>query len=279
MTRIVLVGGAIAGAQYAVSALCISLTYRTSRVLNLAQGSVALAAATTFALLDEWPTALAAVAGVGLAVALGLAIEMTTRAEEPLARLTAVAGWFLAIGSALTLREGLLLPRPILGRGSVEVLDVRIAYSSVVVVAIALTVPVLAWLVLARTGIGALIVAVADAPGAATVLGLDVIAVRRIVWSATQGLVGIVGILAAPTTGLDPVTSFMLLAGGLAAALVCGLERLAGPVTAGFGLGFLTAWLGGKVTPSLRDALVLVIVTGVLMVRRSTVGDVVAGRV
>lgn len=279
MTRIVVVGGAIAGAQFAVSALCISLTYRTSRVLNLAQGSVALAAATTFALLDEWPTALAAAAGVGVAVALGLALEATTRADEPLARLTAVAGWFLAIGSALTLREGLLLPRPVLGRGAVSVLDVRVAYGSVVLVVLAVIVPIGAWLVLGRTGLGARVVAVADAPSAARVLGLDVIGIRRVVWTATQGLVGVVGILAAPTTGLDPLTSFMLLAGGLAAALVGGLDRLAAPVVAGFGLGFLTAWLGGRVTPSLRDALVLVIVTGVLMLRRSTVGDVVAGRV
>jgi len=279
VSRIVLVGGAIAGAQYAVSALCISLTYRASRVLNLAQGSVALAAATTFALLDDWPTLPAALAGVAVSVALGAALEATTRSEEPLARLTAVAGWFLAIGSVLSLREGLLLPRPVLGQGTVDVLDVRIGYASIVLVIVALVVPVLAWAALEHTSMGAKVVAVADAPASARVLGIDVIAVRRVVWLITQGLVGVVGILAATTTGLDPLTSFILLAGGLAAALVGGLERVAGPVAAGFGLGFLTSWLGGRVTPSLRDALVLVIVTCVLMLRRSTVGEAIAGRV
>jgi branched-chain amino acid transport system permease protein len=279
VTRIVLVGGAIAGAQYAVAALCISLTYRAGRVLNLAQGAIALAAATVFAMLDTWPVLPAALVAVGLAVALGGAIEMTTRSADPLPRLTAVAGWFLAIGSVLGFRDKQLLARAVLHRGSVDVGGIRVSYESVALVALAVVVPVVAWLVLERTSAGARVVAVADAPESAVVLGLPVIAVRRTVWLATQALVGVLGILAGTSTGLDPVTSFMLLAGGLAAALIGGLERLAGPVCAGFGLGLFTSWLGGRVTPSLRDALVLAVVTVVLIARRTAVGEAMAGRV
>src|SRR5690606_18617763 len=71
MTKIVLVAGVVGGGQYARSAFCLCVTYRASKVLNLAQGAVWLAAATTFAMLDTWPTALAAAAAIAVAMAIG----------------------------------------------------------------------------------------------------------------------------------------------------------------------------------------------------------------
>jgi branched-subunit amino acid ABC-type transport system permease component len=278
--QIVLVAGTIAGAQYGLTACCISLTYRASRVLNLAQGAVALTAATTFALLDSWPVAAAALVALGVSMGLGLGVEWSTRSVDPLARLTAVAGWLLGIGTVLAMRERILRPRYPLGDGVVEVLGIRIGVEAVALITLAVALPLAARLVLDRTMLGARVVAVADAPAAARFIGLDVGRTRRIVWVAIHALIGVGGILAAPRTGLEPSTSFMLLAGGLAAALVGGLTRLALPVAAGFGLGYLTAWLGGHVIPTARDAIVLCAVIVVLIARRSADGgDAVSGRV
>lgn len=278
--EIVVVAGSIAGAQYGLTACCISLTYRASRVLNLAQGAVALTAATAFAMLDGWPTALAALLALAVAMAIGLGVEWSTRGQDPLARLTAVAGWLLGIGTVLGMRERILRPRYPLGSATVEVLGIRIGIEAVALIGVAIALPLAAWFLLERTQVGARVVAVADAPAAARFIGLDVAGTRRIVWLAIHALIGVGGILAAPRTGLEPSTSFMLLAGGLAAALVGGLSRLALPVVAGFGLGYLTSWLGGHVIPTARDGIVLSAVIVLLIARRPTAGgDAVLGRV
>lgn len=279
MIEIVAVAGTIAGAQYALAALCISCTYRASRVLNLAQGGVALAAATLFAVLDTWPAAGAFAAAVVVSAALGAALERTTRVDDAPARLTVVIGWLLTLVGVLALRDGLQPPRVPLGRGTVGVLGIRVGYESVALVVLAVAVPALLWLVLERSRVGARVVAVADAPAAAEVLGVDTRRVRLGVWVTTQALVGVLGVLAATATGLDALTSLMLLAAGLAAALLGGVDRLVGPVVAGFSLGWASAWLGGEVAPSLRDALVLCVVVVALVARRTPVGGIATGRV
>jgi branched-subunit amino acid ABC-type transport system permease component len=274
----ILVAGLGYGALFATSALSLSVTYRASRVLNLAQGAVALMAGCLFARFDL-PGPLAAVGAIGVAVGLGLVLEATTRNEDALARLTSVVGWLLALSGVVQVISKNLQPRYPLGHGTVRVLGVALGYDTLVLIALGIAAPIgLGW-VLRNTAAGAQAVAVADAPEAAEMLGLDVLRTRRVIWVGSQAMVAMVGILAAPTLGFSPVVSLQLLAGGLAAALLGGLDRMSGPAVVGFALGLLRASLGGHMSPALADGLLVSIVVGALALRRASVGGPAEARV
>jgi branched-subunit amino acid ABC-type transport system permease component len=276
----IVVAGLGTGALYATSALALSVTYRVARVLNLAQGSVALLAATTAARLDGLPHPIAIVIALAVAGAAGLGLEISTRSPDPLARLTAVTGWLLVLSGVLGF--GLfadVVPLFALGRGTVRVGGVAIGYDTALLILLAVVIPVLLERWLATTHRGALVIAVADAPESAATLGLDVISVRRSVWFASQVVVGLVGVLAAPTQGLEPITALVLLSGGLAAGLIGGIDRLVGPVIVGFALGVAAAVLGGQVAPAFVDALLVSVVVVALAMRRTVGGALTEARV
>jgi branched-chain amino acid transport system permease protein len=276
----IVVAGLGTGGLYATSALALSLTYRASRVVNLAQGCVALLAATVAARLDGQPTIVAVTVAVAVAGAAGLGLERTTRSPDPLGRLTAVTGWLLLLSGVLGL--GLfddLVPRAVLGDGTVRIGGAALGYDTVALMVLAVVVPALLERWLTATRAGAVLTAVADAPDAARALAIDVAGTRRRVWLATQVAVGLIGVLAAPTQGLEPVTALVLLSGGLAAALIGGIDRLAGPVLVGFALGVLAAVLGGQVAPAFVDALLIAVVVVALSVRRSVSGGLREARV
>src|SRR3954452_8087227 len=75
----VLVGGLLSGVMYSLVAIGFVLIYKTSGVLNFAQGAMLLFAALTFVSLVERgvPFALALVATFATMVAIGIAIERT----------------------------------------------------------------------------------------------------------------------------------------------------------------------------------------------------------
>ena len=110
-------------------------------------------------------------------------------------------------------------------------------------------------------------------------LGLDILRVRRTIWVGGQALVAVIGILAAPTLGFDATVALELLSGGLAAALLGGLDRLTGPAVIGFALGILRASLGGHMSPALADGLLVTVVVLALSLRRQTVGGPMEARV
>jgi branched-chain amino acid transport system permease protein len=274
----ILIAGLGYGALFATSALCLSITYRASRVLNLAQGAVALLAGCLFARIDL-PAPLAAAGAIAVAVGLGLVLEATTRNADALARLTSVVGWLLALSGIVASMSKNLHPRYPLGHGSVRVLGVALGYETLLLIALGIAAPIALTWFLRSTSTGAQAVAVADAPDAAQMLGLDVLRIRRVIWIASQAVVAVVGILAAPTLGFDPVVSLQLLAGGLAAALLGGLDRMTGPAVVGFALGLLRASLGGHMSPALADALVVSVVVAALALRRDSVGGPAEARV
>ena len=276
----IVIAGLGTGALYATSALALSVTYRVARVLNLAQGSVALLAAVVAARLDFLPAPIAIVLALAVAAIAGLGLELSTRSVDPLARLTAVTGWLLVLSGVLTFdafRD--LVPLYALGHGTVRVGGTALGYDTAVLIVLAVATPLVLGRWLASTRQGALVIAVADAPESAAALGLDVGGVRRLVWILTQAGVGLIGILAAPTQGLEPITALVLLSGGLAAALIGGIDRLAGPVVVGFSLGIVAAVLGGHVAPAFVDAVIVSVVVVALTLRRTVGGGLTEARV
>lgn len=108
----VLVGGLLSGVMYALVAIGFVLIYKTSGVLNFAQGAQLLLAALTFVSLVERgvPFALALAATLALMVLLGLAIERTVlrplAGRSPMALFVATLGLSYVIEGVAQLAWG-----------------------------------------------------------------------------------------------------------------------------------------------------------------------------
>src|SRR5947208_2924622 len=107
----VLVGGLLSGVMYSLVAIGFVLIYKTSGVLNFAQGAMLLFAALTFVSLVErgTPFALALLATLAIMVALGITIERTVLRlvdQRPITLFMATLGLSYVIEGAAQLLWG-----------------------------------------------------------------------------------------------------------------------------------------------------------------------------
>jgi len=118
-----------------------------------------------------------------------------------------------------------------------QVAGVRIGPQQVqnLVVAVAAMVAVFAFL--ARTRTGKAMRAVADSPTLASIKGIDVDRVARLVNFVGMGLAGVGGMLIGLDTSIDPLTGFRVILSVFAAAVVGGLGSIPGAVAGALGIG------------------------------------------
>src|SRR4051812_40891448 len=116
--QLALVGG-LAGALYALLAAGLLIEYRSSRILNFAQGALAtFAAFFYYHAKDSWglPTWAAVVLGVAVTAAIGGTFQglvlQRLRYAPPLARVISTLGLMIAVTAAIALLFGTLVPRP-----------------------------------------------------------------------------------------------------------------------------------------------------------------------
>mgnify|MGYP001297516315 CR=1 FL=1 len=277
----VVVLGVVTGLTYALLGVGLVLTYKSSRVLNLAYGEMgALGAAVVPVLVVKehvpyWlaiPVALAVAAAAGAFTEL-VAIRRLARAPQLVALVATIGlAQLLFAAQALLPQRGLgsaVYPTPfhlVVRWGSV-----RLTSGSVLIL---VTAPLLA------LGLGALLRwsrlglaarAAADNGDAAKLAGVPVRRVSLVVWTLTGVLAGASAILLGPTR---PIVSGValgpsLLLRALAAAMIGGLDRLAMVFVAGIGIGVLEAVVQWNYpTGGTLEAVMLVVIVVVFLGRR-----------
>jgi branched-chain amino acid transport system permease protein len=240
----VLVGGLLSGVMYSLVAIGFVLIYKTSGVLNFAQGSMILfAALTVVSLLERGvPMALAiAVSLVGMIV-IGMAIERTVLRplvnRTPITLFMATLGVSYVIEGAAQLLWGAQVHGLDLGidDSPLEIQGVLVSSFDLVAAAIAATmVAVLsAFFRLTRTGLA--FRAVADDPFAALAVGLRLPAIWATVW-ATSGIVALVaGLLWGARLGVQFSLSMVVLK-ALPVLVLGGFDSVAGAIVGGLAIG------------------------------------------
>lgn len=245
-------GGVAAGL-----ALGIVITYRSSQVLNLATGAMALFAAYTYAFLrrgelfipvpglptsvklaDSLPTAVALPAAIAINALLSLLIYVAVfrplRQARPVARGVASVGVMIVIQSTLVIRVGTapvvverMFPSGRWSVGSTAIpKDRALLALTVVLVAVGLACAD------RFTRFGLATRAVAETEKGAIVVGLKPDRVALANWAITGAVAGLAGILIAPIVPLVPVSYTMLIVPALAAAAL-GRFVLIGPAVIG----------------------------------------------
>ncbi|CAB4909208.1 MAG: branched-chain amino acid ABC transporter permease [Actinobacteria bacterium] len=244
-----LITGLSLGCTYALVALGIVILYKGSEVLNLSHGSVAvLGAYVTARLADTLGFLGAAVAGVlaaGLFAVLVERLLIRRLANAPVVSLAIMTiGIEVILQTELTRRIGidiLQLDQP-WGTDSVDVLGTVVPVNRLVTIGVTVVVVAAFVAVLRLSDWGVSMRAVAEDREVAELVGLRLGRIAVVTWATAGALAALAGVLltGAPSAGLTPALSLVVLR-AFAAALIGGLDSVAGALVGGLVVGMVEA--------------------------------------
>jgi branched-chain amino acid transport system permease protein len=269
--------GIAAGMIYAALALALVLIWRATRIVNFAQG--ALAMSTTYIALaviratDSYWLGFAGALIAGLVLG-AIAERFLVRWVEngpPLNAVILTLGLFLILEAVVPMIWGAQIrgfPAPF-SIGATEIGGVFIALSPFNLFTIGVVLAVMAaMLLLFRfTSIGLRMRATAFAPDIARLLGVRVGRLLTLGWAIATLTGSIAGLLVAPTLLLYPNNMDAVLVYGFTAAVLGGLDSPVGALVGGLGIGLALSYIGGYLGGDLEAIGALVILIGILMVR------------
>jgi branched-chain amino acid transport system permease protein len=271
--------GLALGSIYAVLALAIVLVYQSTRVVNFAQGEMAMFATfiawSFLTRMTFWP---AFVLTLLMAAVLGAVVErVAMRPVERAPTLNSVIvtlGLFTLLNSvALWLYGGVPKPFPSpnvfsgapLAAGTITVSRLNIGIFCMAVVIMA---ALFVFLNATKQGLG--MRAVAHNPTAARLVGIPVGRMLTLGWALSAAVGGVAGMLVAPLLSLQPSMMFGVLIFAFAAAVLGGLNSLPGAIVGGLTLGVTQNLAAAYVAPhtgTIDITVAFVVIVAVLLVR------------
>jgi ABC-type branched-subunit amino acid transport system permease subunit len=260
-----------AGAVYAILGLGLVLEYRSSGVINFAQGALAMFIAyvylglrTTGELMlpvagipsritlfdDGLDTAPAFVLALAYAAALGFAVYILIfrplRHAPPLARLVASVGLMIALQAMIVLNigddafniggqsAGNILPNT-----PVEVFGTLVPRDRFYLAGLTIVIGLALWAIFRFTTFGLATRAAAETEKGAAVCGYSSTRLGATNWVIATVLAGAAGILITPISGIEPTTFTLFIVPALGAALIGRLTSFSVTLIAGLTIGML----------------------------------------
>ena len=270
-----LAAGIREGAIYAGLALAIVIIYRSTRVINFAQGEMA-----TFTTFIAWSlmnhglsfwTAFPIV--LAIAFTGGVAIERIV--IRPVENAPVLIIVIITLGLALLL-NGLMsviwggADRQFNGPFSTRTIDVGgvpISVQDIGIVVVSIGLVVLLALFFRFTKLGLALRAAAVNPESSRLVGIRVGWMLALGWGLAGAIGAIAGIMVAPTVFLEPNMMAGILLYAFAAALLGGIDSPGGAVLGGFIVGVLENVVGSFLGTELKLTVALVLIVGVLVIR------------
>jgi len=265
--------GLTVGAIYALVALGFTLIYKSSDIINFAQGE--------FVMLGGMTTVFAALAGVPLLPAALLAVIATTAigvalhrlAIEPARGASPVALIMITIGASIFLRgmAQIVFDRrfhslpALFGSDPIQFGGAAILPQSLVVLASATVIVTLLWLFIDRTLLGKAVIATAANRLAARLIGVDTRRVVEFSFAVSAAIGAIAGILITPIALTSYDAGTLLALKGFAAAMLGGIGSAAGAIVGGLLIGMMEAFAAGYVSSNYKDAVAFIIILAVLI--------------
>jgi branched-chain amino acid transport system permease protein len=281
-------GGISTGVVYAAVALALVLIWRSTRIVNFAQGGMMMITSFIgYSVIREtgsyW-TGLVVAVLAGLI--LGAVVErLVIRPVENAPPLNAV---IVALGLLVLLQAvaGMIWggePRsypPAFGIRGYQIGDQRVLFSpsDLFAVVAVLVVMVVLTLVFRYTAVGLRMRAAAFAPETARVLGVRVGRTLTLGWALAAGVGALAGVLVAPSTFVSPNAFDPILVFGFTAAVLGGLESPVGAVVGGLALGLVLSYLAGYAGSDVVTLGALGVLVAVLLLRPNGLFAVSSGR-
>jgi branched-chain amino acid transport system permease protein len=239
------------GVVYGSVALALVLIFRTTKVLNFAQGEMALFSTYLTWQLTEWGLGVvgAIVISMLFAFVAGAAIQWTLirpmEGRSPLNVVIITLGLFLGINSLAQLFFGVdpqFMPSPF-PEGSISLFSgARIQKDTIGLMLVLLVECLALWLLLNRTRLGLKLRAVAGDPASARLHGINSGRMLMLGWAMAAAIGALAGsLVAANRTGFDATLMQIILVYALAATALGGFDSIWGAVICGLIVGIADA--------------------------------------
>jgi branched-chain amino acid transport system permease protein len=275
------VAGLSSGGIYATLAVALVLIYRSTGVVNFAQGEMAMFATfIAWTLIHHgfsyWPavglTVLIAFAG-GVAVERVVISPVEGRSVVTVAIVT-VGLFFLLNGAAFWIWSGEVKTFPsAFPTRPIRVAGVAFSIQDLGIIGVALAAVVLLWLLFRFTKVGLALRAAALNPDSSRLTGVRVGWMLALGWGLAAALGAVSGMLAAPPLeSFDPNFMQPILLYAFAGAVLGGFDSALGAVVGSLLLGVFLNLVGtyvGWIGTELQLPVALVVILGVLLVRPS----------
>lgn len=272
-----LIGGVAIGCIYALIALAINVVFSARRIINFAQGDVAmLAGLVTASMVSSfaWPYLLGVIAAALAAAMVAVLVERL--ALRPLGNDESSVAWILSIFAVtILLSNGMVLafgtePRQLASLASVRpqtVAGLQIVPDQIVAIVGSLLCMLVFHVLQTRTLYGKALRAASRDPDMAALLGIPV---RRFVVAAfaLSGVMAtLAGILIGPLTFVSPQLGFMLGIKGFAAAALGGLGSFRGAMVGGVILGVSETIAAAFIGSGVKESVALLVLCLILVFR------------
>ncbi|MHB2023924.1 MAG: branched-chain amino acid ABC transporter permease [Mycobacteriales bacterium] len=269
--------GVTYGMVYAAVALALVLIWRATRVVNFAQGAMAML--TTYiavTLLDRqvnyWVAfAVALASGLVLGVVVERVLMRPLRGKPALNHVIVTVGLLIVLEAAAGAIWGGQFRsfQAAFSQRGLTVGRTEFAFSRFDVFTLASVATVLIALValFQRTGIGLRMRAAAFAPEVARLLGVRVGRMLTLGWALAAMVGALAGLLVAPKVLLYPNNMDTVLVFGFVGAVVGGLDSPLGALVGGLSTGLVLSYVGGYLGSSLETTGSLLLLLGVLLAR------------
>lgn len=265
------------GAVYAAFALALVLIWRAARIVNFAQGAMAVATAyagysVSAATGSYWLGFAVAIAG---GLVLGAAVERVVMRfvdhSSPLNGVVVALGLVLVIQAVLGMIYGNEF-RPAAAPFSRDAFTVGgvalLSRFDLFVFGAVLAVVLLLVLLFTRTPVGLRMRAAAFAPDVSRLLGVNVGGMLTLGWALAAAVGSLAGMLVLPTElGLHPNAMDIVFVSAFTAAVVGGLDSTVGAVVGGLVVGLLLSYVSGYLGATVAPMAVLILLVVVLLGR------------
>jgi len=270
---------------FSLFAVGIVLIYQASKLPNLAHGAIGTLPAYVGYSLSQHGVpvpailVIAALVGALLGVIVERVFVRTLRRQGATAQ---TVGTVAAFGLITTIvgkvwGTGALRAPSVFPRGGIRVSHSILTWGQLGIFGVAVVAAAALFLLFRFTRLGLAMRAAADNRRAASLMGIDPDRTTRIAWAIGGGLAGVTGVMLAAVTNLSPYTLSLQMLPAFVAALLGGLDRMAGAllgsIVVGAALGMVPAFgttpvVGGFASQIGASQAVLALIAFVVMARR-----------
>jgi branched-chain amino acid transport system permease protein len=262
--------GLSTGSAFALVGIGLVLVYRTTGIVNFAQGVFAVVGGlVTFRLADDLPLALATLVAVLVAALLSSVLAVVAVGFR--GRTTNLASIIITLGASF-LAEALFLlefgdiPRTYRGISdhAWNVHGVLVQPQYVLIAGVALAAAVGLTLFLRRTIVGQALVACSDSRRAAELVGLNIRSLAVVAFVGAGALCALGGSLLAPSSPMTYSSDVAITVNGFAAAVFGGLASVRLALLGGYALGILEQFVVGYIDPQYSLTIALIVMLALI---------------
>lgn len=272
-----IVSGVAAGSVYGLIGLGFSLAYRTTNILNFAQGDlVALGGYLVYALTTAGVPLAPAVAISLIVVGAGNSVVerllLRPLYKQPLAYpILSTVGLSLVIETIIRLKGGAspLFPERVLPTGTVDIGSVTISIYDIGIIVVSTVIAIGAVMFVNGTRLGLGMRTVAQDSETSVMLGMNPKVLFPVAFALSGVIAAAAGVLIGPQLSLTPTMGLSLSIAGFSAAVLGGLGSMTGAMVGGVAIGVIQNMSVLFIDPGYEAACAYVVLILVLVIRPS----------